>query len=595
MAASCSVYVSDSQLDSPCSTDQETSDSESSSETPVTTASPPTITTPANTRKRKRKEGGWQKNKRKRLRNTGQEYVTAKGKTVPPKHYGNTPCGCPLKCFEKVSEGQRQTLFDGFWASGDFNTQNAYISGCIKVVEIKRRYTAKGAESRRSNSRVYYVHNGAGISARVCRKAFLRIHGLSAGRVDRAIKAQCDSSGVPHIDQRGRRIPTNKTSDEQIRLVKEHINSFPKYQSHYSRSQSPHRMYLSPELTIVTMYNMYKQNHGGDSVSEWVYRKTFNERFNLSFGTPKTDTCKTCDSYKVRVEAIANDNCELMQVQGEWDLHKAKAERAYQSLKEDIALSQSDQNWDLLTFDLEQALATPILTTSVVFYKRQLWTYNLGIHNGRTGCACMHTWHEGLASRGSNEVASCLMKHLREMNSEAGNLVLYSDSCGGQNRNIGMVCTLMYIVASSEFSYKSIDHKFMVSGHSYLPNDRDFSSIETSKRKRSHIYTPQDWYELIRTARRKNPFHVCEMGTMDFVSVNKIKDNITNRKITTNGQKVEWLKMKWIQVTEGDPYQFRFRYSHNSLECWKVVNLKKRAKGRPIAFTFLPYMKMEDV
>lgn len=263
MAASCSAYVSDSQLDSPCSTDQETSDSESSSETPVTTASPPTVTTPANTRKRKRKEGGWQKNKRKRLRNTGQEYVTAKG----------------------------------------------------------------------------------------------------------------------------------------------------------------------------------------------------------------------------------------------------------------------------------------------------------------------------LASRGSNEVASCLMKHLREMNSEADNLVLYSDSCGGQNRNIGMVCTLMYIVASSEFSYKSIDHKFMVSGHSYLPNDRDFSSIETSKRKRSHIYTPQDWYELIRMARRKNPFHVCEMGTMDFVSVNKIKDNITNRKITTNGQKVEWLKMKWIQVTEGDPYQFR------SLECWKVVNLKKRAKGRPIAIS----------
>ena len=194
--------------------------------------------------------------------------------------------------------------------------------------------------SRRGSHRsVYYVHNGAGMSARVCRKAFLRIHGLSAGRVDRAIKAQCDSSGVPHIDQRGRRIPTNKTSDEQIRLVKEHINSFPKYQSHYSQSQSPHRMYLSSELTIVMMYNMYKQNHGGDSVS-----KTFNESFNLSFGTPKTDTCKTCDSYKVSVEAIANDNCELMQVQGEWDLHKAKAERAYQSLKEDIALSQSNQN-----------------------------------------------------------------------------------------------------------------------------------------------------------------------------------------------------------------------------------------------------------
>ena len=348
-------------------------------------------------------------------------------------------------------------------------------------MEVKRRYTDKGPGSRRSNSRVYYVHNGAGISARVCRKTFLRIHGVSAGRVDRALKVQCKSGGVPHMDQRGKHVLANKTSEEDIRQVKEHISSFPQYQSHYNRSQSPHRMYLSPELTIAKMYSLYKEARGGNCVSEWVYRKILNESFNLSFGTPRTDTCKTCDQYKIRIEAASDQ--ELMELQGEWDLHKTKAERAYQSLREDVALSQSNRNHDLLTFDLEQALATPILTTNVIFYKRQLWTYNLGIHDGRTGSACMHVWHEGIASCGSNEVASCLLKHLREMESEAEYLLLYSDSCGGQNRNIGMVCTLLYIVASREFSYKCIDHKFMVSGHSYLPNDRDFSSIETAKRK----------------------------------------------------------------------------------------------------------------
>lgn len=193
----------------------------------------------------------------------------------------------------------------------------------------------------------------------------------------------------------------------------------------------------------------------------------------------------------------------------------------------------------------------------------------------------MHTWHEGIASRGSNEVASCLMKHLKEMNSRAENLVLYSDCCGGQNRNIGVVCTLLYVVGSPEYSYKHIDHKFMVSGHSYLPNDRDFSSIETAKRKRDHIYTPDDWYELIRTARRNNPFQVYEMKSTDFVSVDGIKDSITNRKTTTQGVKVEWLNIKWIHVDKDKPFQFCFRYSHNSLEAWKVVDLKKKGKGRP--------------
>ena len=186
-----------------------------------------------------------------------------------------------------MTEDQREKLLDGFWASADFNTQNAYIYGCIKVVEIKRRYTAKGTGSRRSNSRVYYVNNGSGISVRVCRKAFLRMHDLSARRVNRALKAHCVARGSPHMDSRGRHEPANKTCEDDISFVKEHISSFPQYQSHYSRSDNPHRAYLSPELTIVKMYSLYKEKceeEGKEAVSEWVYRKTFNTCFNLTFG-----------------------------------------------------------------------------------------------------------------------------------------------------------------------------------------------------------------------------------------------------------------------------------------------------------------------
>ena len=53
-------------------------------------------------------------------------------------------------------------------------------------------------------------------------------------------------------------------------------------------------------------------------------------------------------------------------------------------------------------------------------------------------------------------------------------LIAFSDACGGQNRNINIVCFWMYVVGSSDFSYATVDHKFMLSGHSYLPNDRDY-------------------------------------------------------------------------------------------------------------------------
>ena len=84
----------------------------------------------------------------------------------------------------------------------------------------------------------------------------------------------------------------------------------------------------------------------------------------------------------------------------------------------------------------------------------------------------MHVWHEALASHGSNEVASCLLKHLNEMNTEASNLILYSNSSGGQNRNIGMLCALLIITSSPDFPFTKIDHKFKVSGHSFFPNDK---------------------------------------------------------------------------------------------------------------------------
>ena len=128
----------------------------------------------------------------------------------------------------------------------------------------------------------------------------------------------------------------------------------------------------------------------------------------------------------------------------------------------------------------------------------------------------------------------------------------------------------------------------MVSGHSFLPNDRDFSSIEIARCKRDHIYTPDHWYELIRSARHKNPFHVCVMEASDFVLVSAIKKTIVNRKVTTHGQKVEWLNMRWIQVNQDEPYQFRFHYSHNSLEAWKTVDLKRKEKGRPPVISCIP-------
>ena len=145
----------------------------------------------------------------------------------------DTPCSCALRCYEKVSGEQRRKIFSGFWDTADFNVQNAYICGCVKVIDIAKRYTARGAASHRSSTRVYYVSNGQ-VSVRVWKVAFLRLHGVSNGRLNRALKAQMANAGSPRIDLRGRHVPVNKTSDADIQFLKEHIESFPMYESLFS-------------------------------------------------------------------------------------------------------------------------------------------------------------------------------------------------------------------------------------------------------------------------------------------------------------------------------------------------------------------------
>ena len=142
----------------------------------------------------------------------------------------------------------------------------------------------------------------------------------------------------------------------------------------------------------------------------------------------------------------------------------------------------------------------------------------------------MYMWHEGIASRGSQEVGSCLRHHLKQNGSTAKHLIAFSDACGGQNRNINMVCMWLHIVTSNDYPYCLVDHKFMVSGHSYLPNDRDFGCVETARRKQQHIFVPDDWFDLVEKARHINPFVVVRMSCADFVSVSHLTENITNRQ-----------------------------------------------------------------
>lgn len=102
---------------------------------------------------------------------------------------------------------------------------------------------------------------------------------------------------------------------------------------------------------------------------------------------------------------------------------------------------------------------------------------NFGVHDCASNEATMYCWPEHEAKRGSDEVASCLLHTIENLPDKIDTLLLYSDACGGQNRNAYVMAFLYSLVRLGKF--KEIKHVFPIRGHSFLPCDRDFGLIET--------------------------------------------------------------------------------------------------------------------
>lgn len=78
-------------------------------------------------------------------------------------------------------------------------------------------------------------------------------------------------------------------------------------------------------------------------------------------------------------------------------------------------------------------------------------------------------------------------------------VIVYDDMCTGQNRNLQMVLIWLRVVQSLENNIEVIDHKFLFSVLSYLPNNADSGIIQLILRKKNFLYTLQDYYDILKS------------------------------------------------------------------------------------------------
>ena len=430
-------------------------------------------------RKREKSEVNWKKNVRKRLRLGGKEYTDSRGSTRPVKKIQTIDCSkCRFQCQKKFTEEERNIIFTEYYKIDSVERKHDYLCAHIEEGSVSRTISSKKSVSRK------YFFQVSGKKDRVCQSFFLRTLDISHKSVSGALLKMREGRLYSSKDQRRKHIPHNKSSESTVKCVCEHINSYPKLDPHYTRKDTS-RQFLEQNLNIRRMHAMYLETAAQEhKVSEKVYRSIFNTKFNLSFHIPKKDQCNNCSLFKQK-ELSSNSEDDVCVKYRE---HQERKTTARNEKNRDKIRAKEDPNFESATFDLQAILSTPCGLISQLYYKRKPSSYNLSFNSQSNGQGICYLWDETDGSKGSSEVATCLCLYLNSIRHPITSVSLFSDTCGGQNKNKN-VCVALLNCVNQHPSLTTVDQKFFEPGHSCMESDSMHSAIETAKRK-TQVHVP---------------------------------------------------------------------------------------------------------
>lgn len=436
-------------------------------------------------------------------------------------HITGEDCKCKLfKCFDSINEKERSTLIQQFNSLGNWNEQSSYLTSLISICLVAKRRPRKDDSDTRDCSFRYIVRvkrNESIIEIPVCAKAFVALHGITRRRLA-TIQASLKLTGKSPKDKRGHHNNRPwKHSDEKKEAVHLHINSLKGRSSHYSKEKSD-KIYLSEDLNVTKLHEMYLEKYPHLPVSRESYREIFNQYYNISFGYPRTDTCSACDKFKAEL-SILKKKLETMPVDKkaaientikrittENEVHKLRAVTFYTRKREARKHSKKSEISESICMDFQKNLPLPNISTNDVYYKRQLFFYTFNIHQLSNSHSLFYAYTEVDAKKGANEVISFLNHYFtNEMNKNVKEVDVFCDSCSGQNKNYAVMLYLHYVV----HVLKRLDNihqiTFPMRGQSYLECDKNMGLIKS----KSVVEVPNEWITVFENARKTpSPFKV---------------------------------------------------------------------------------------
>lgn len=372
-----------------------------------------------------------------------------------------------------------------------------YCSGTLP----KRSRAKKEDSSRKGITIKYFVKkatlcSGTPNKVPVCQKTFLSLLGVSKARVRNAcINYYIKNKTVKETrggDTRSQAFTGKRHSIDKF------IQKLKPIELHYCRGKNE-RKYLSSDLSLNKLWRIYNSEAASEcKVKKSYFRNYVNKTYNIGFGTPAVDVCSICLELSEKIKRCKNSN-EKTNLMVQKRVHSLRAKAFFDMLKE------KEDDTMKLSFDCQKNQVLPKTPDQSAYYSRQVYMYNFTICQGSSkdklskDNVFIYSWTEADSSKGSNEITSALYHRLIKTNftEEIKEIKLFSDGCGGQNKNsimIGMLCYWLGCKAPAHI--QNVEIVFPVTGHSYMPPDRVFGLIEKSIKKKETIIKPEEYLNI---------------------------------------------------------------------------------------------------
>lgn len=421
---------------------------------------------------------------------------------------------CQKHCYKQFDEKLQKQMFENFWRIGVYDKQNYLLFNSMskkpnKVKKQKKRseqseQREQSEQSEQSdqdeNDQLDNIENAKsckfnyylmsfGNEVHVCKGFFMSVLQVSQKRI--RILQQKILKGLSPDDQRGHNDNRKMILNDIWNFLHQIVDRIPKSYSHYSFHRTNRLYFENTELNMLSLYKHFVkelEDNNLEKLSFGSFINYFNTNFKISFSKPKSDIC---------------DFCYLNMVIGNQYLSKSELEKLekhqqdvlkYRFLKSELL---NNFNYLLIEIDYSQNKPLPKLSVTKNFYSRNLWLYlfNLHVHNNKSKDTYFYHFIEGEFRKGSDSVASFIYDFLIKIDLDFyEQIVIFSDACGGQNRNY-LIMKFLCLMAI-QFK-KTILQVFPVRGHSYNVCDRNFANISKKVKKMQAIEVPKQYYDII--------------------------------------------------------------------------------------------------